>query len=120
GPVLGCDVTAAPIHDGAGAAGMNGWDDNQSPTAPRQFVFELAAKLTPTLVQHGPVEARLRAYMPSRMLPVSPRRRRHGLHVQVFHHDDRVGFADRVRDLVQEVGAGVRDAGMETSESPSG
>ena len=84
---------------------------------PRQLVVQLAAKLEPTLIEDGLVQARLGPNVSSRCICRACRRLGHVPHLQVLDTHHRVVLADRCRALVQVVAAGVADTGVNAPDS---
>ena len=109
GPTVGRHVTAFRAR-GARVAGRHQY---QHAPVPVRLVFQLAAKLAPSLIQNGLVENRLGLHVPTRFIPRPPRRTRHPFHLQILQAHHRVVLADGVGDLVQVVGSDVGDPGVD-------
>ncbi len=84
---------------------------------PRQLVVQLAAELEPALIEDGLVQAGFGPNVFPQRICRACRRPGHVPYLQVLDTHHRVVLADRGRGLVQEVAAGVADAGMDTLDS---
>jgi len=100
-----------------GAARVLRRHGNEIPAVPRQLVIQLAAELEPALIEDGLIQAGLGSNVSSRFLGVASRRFGHVPYLQVLDTHHRVVLADRGRGLVQEVTAGIADAGMNTLDT---
>ncbi len=89
--------------DGTGLAGVLRRDADHPPSRPVRLILQHSEEGAPSLIEEGAVQSGLLTDVPTGSLDGSGGGGRHSLHVQVFDHDDRVVFADRRRDLVQEV-----------------
>ena len=90
------------------------------PSRPVCLILQHSEEGAPSLVEEGAVQSGLLTDVPTGSLDGSGGGGRHSLHVQVFDHDDRVVFADRRRDLVEEVVPCVGHVPVEPGEFFSG
>lgn len=104
----------------AGSAGVLRRHGHQPATRPRQLVVQLAAELVPALIEDGFVQARLGPNISSRCIYRTCRRLGQVPYLQVLNTHHRVVLADRGRGLVQEVAAGIADAGMDALDAGFG
>lgn len=88
-------------------------NQTQFAARPGQLVFKLAPELSPSLVENGLVQTGLGTDVPARFVTGAGRGRAHVLHLEVFHDDNRVVFADVRRGLVEEVVSRIRNHGMQ-------
>jgi len=101
----------------AGAARILWRYGDQIPATPCQFVIQLTAEFEPALIEDGFVQARLGPNVSSRRICRTCRRPGHVPYLQVLDTHHRVVLADRGRGLVQEVAAGIADAGMDALDA---
>ena len=111
-PVLRRNV---PAH-GASLARIFRRDEEENPSGPSGLVVQQGPEGAPPLAEDGAIESRLLPDVLPRGLFRPTGRSGHAGDVQVFENHDRVAFADRRRDLVEEVEALVRDLPVETGE----
>ena len=93
---------------------------NKQPACPSHFVFQLAAKFTPSLVKDGLVESRLLLDPLAVLCTAAFGRPGHIADLQTLNNDHRVVFADRSRGFVQEVFAGVCNIAVNSLNLPFG
>ena len=115
-PVLFGNVTTSR----AGLAGVVRRHGNENSAVPVELVFQLTAKLEPALVEDGFVQPRLGCYVFTRCLGSAFARLAHVAYLQILNSDHSVVFADLCCGFVQEVFAGVSDAGVNFLNFPSG
>src|SRR5260370_33354111 len=96
----------------AGATGMVRRYGEQPTAGPSRLVLELATEFEPSLIPDGLIEPGLGADVLARPLDAARCGLAHVEHLQVFDTYERVVFADRCRSFVQEIFAGVGDAGV--------
>lgn len=89
-------------------------------TPPCRLVFELAAKLAPTLVENRLVETGLRTDIAPGCVCRAFRRLRHVADLQVFERDHCVVFADSRRCLVEKISASVGDPRVDALDASPG
>ena len=93
---------------------------NEYPAVPVEFVFQLAAKLEPALIEDGFVQPRLGRYVFTRLLGIAFGRLGHIPNLQVLNRNHGVVLADRGCGLVQEVAPCIADTGVDGLHSPFG
>lgn len=81
--------------------------NNELASRPRLLVAELPPELEPTLVQNGLVQAGLSPHIPAGTLHRTRRRSGHVPHLQIFHYDYSMVFADGCGSFVQKIIADV-------------
>ena len=91
-------------------------DKKKHPPGPAGLVVQQGPEGPPPLAKNRPVEPRLLPDVLPRGFFRPPGRSGHALDFQVFENDDRVVFADRCRDLVEEVESRVRDLSVQDRE----
>lgn len=84
----------------------------QHAAVPGHLVGKLPSELAPPLVENGAVQARLLRYFRARLFYRALGRARHIAHLYILDADERAVLADRRRGFVQEVFAGIGDAGV--------
>ena len=77
-----------------GSAGVVRRYGNQMPTAPRQLVVQLAAKLAPTLVEDGAIQAGLLFHLLAVGFGIALAGLGHIPNLQIFDAHDRVVLAE--------------------------
>jgi hypothetical protein len=101
----------------AGAAGVVRRYDDETAAIPGELVLQLPPELVPALIEDRLVQAGLGPNVFPRRIYCACRRLGHIPHLQVLDTHYRVVFADRGRGLVQEIAAGVGDAGVDTLDA---
>jgi len=84
----------------------------QHAAVPCDLVVELPPELAPALVENGAIQPGLLAHPLSVLLTVALGRPGHVAYLQILNTDERVVLADRCCGLMQEVFAGISDAGV--------
>jgi putative transposase len=84
----------------------------QHAAAPRHLVIELPSELAPALIEHGAVQTGLLFHPVAVLFAISLGRLGHIAYLQILNADERAVLADRRGGFVQEVFAGVGDAGV--------
>src|SRR5574344_1881012 len=102
-PILFGNVAAT----GASLASVVRRHCNKQPASPSYFVFQLAAKLAPPLIEDGAIQPRLLLDPFAVLFTIALGRLGHIPDLQILNTNERVVLADRCGGLVQKVFAGV-------------
>lgn len=102
-PILFGNVAAT----GASLASVVRRHCNKQPASPSHFVFQLAAKLAPPLIEDGAIQPRLLLDPFAVLFTIALGRLGHIPDLQILNTNERVVLADRCGGLVQKVFAGV-------------